>query len=140
MGELDEQLWSVHYASLFDTPDKFSQVSLVTPALLKGEDWMLFSELMSLTSILAIDPVMFKLNLLLSLTEPLRDDPGPNDLTSLHFKYKMILKRRLKWKPDWFRLQTGFKEPDLQVDRLFSTRNSLARLAALTEKIMAPSN
>lgn len=140
LGELDEKAWTANYGSLFDTPDKFAKASIVNAVHLKAEEWLLFSELLSSATILALDPVMFKLNLLLSLTEPLGDNQSPCGLTSLHFKYKMILKRRLKWKPDWFGSQGGTTDPDLLVERIFSRRQCLSRLNALIEKVMTPSN
>ncbi len=84
---------------------------------------------------IARDLKMFKLNLLLSLTEPLGDEECLRDMASLHFKYKMILQRRIKCKAEWIGAQQ--EDPDLLVEKIFFCRHNLKQLALLNQKIMS---
>ena len=135
MGELDEETWRLNYSPIFDTPDKFTKVSIKNLLLFTPEQWTLFSNLLSVTQILVNDPVLYKLNLLYTLTQPQNEENGKLEvLSNLHFKYKMILKRRLKWKPHW--ISQNAEDPDLLVNKMFSCLEALKQIAKLNEHIL----
>jgi hypothetical protein len=139
MGELDEEGWRLNYGPVFDTPDKFAKVSIKNLLLFTPEQWTLFSTLASVTQILVSNPDFFKLNFLYTLTQPQNEENEKLEgLSNLHFKYKMILKRRLKWKPDCIN-QNG-EDPDQLVNKIFSCMDVLKQIAKLNDHIMMNSS
>ena len=133
MGELDEEVWNTNYSTVFDSPDKFTKISLANMHLLSPEQWSVFSNLLSLTQTLVSDPDFYKLNLLYTLTQPQHDEEN-RMLFKLNFKYKTILTRRLKWKPDWIR--QSVEDPDQLVEKIFYSLDALKGIAQLNEQIM----
>ena len=139
MGELDEEGWRLNYGPVFDTPDKVAKVSIKNLLLFTPEQWTLFSTLVSVTQILVSNPDFFKLNFLYTLTQPQNEENEKLEgLSNLHFKYKMILKRRLKWKPDCIS-QNG-EDPDQLVNKIFSCMDVLKQIAKLNDHIMMNSS
>jgi hypothetical protein len=100
---------------------------------LSPEQWSVFSNLLSLTQTLVSDPDFYKLNLLYTLTQPQNGEEN-RMLFKLHFKYKTILTRRLKWKPDWIR--QSVEDQDQFVEKIFYSLDALKGIAQLNEQIM----
>jgi hypothetical protein len=114
-------------------------VSIKNLLLFTPEQWTLFSTLASVTQILVSNPDFFKLNFLYTLTQPQNEENEKLEgLSNLHFKYKMILKRRLKWKTDCIN-QNG-EDPDQLVNKIFSCMDVLKQIAKLNDHIMMNSS
>jgi len=103
--------------------------------------WDTFSELISAASLLAENSNFFKINMLYLLTKPQKDDieiigdkRGLQFLSSLHFKYKMIIQRRLKWKQDWINFPT--EDQDLLVDKVFSCFEIVKQISDLNQQFL----
>jgi hypothetical protein len=135
MGELDEAIWRDNYSAVFDMASKLSKVSLRDLDLFPPEVWPRYEALLSSIQILVKKPKLFKLNLLFTLTQP-QTDENAKALSKLHSKYKTVLRRLLKWKPDWIGLHPD--DPDLVVEKLFSCFRTLKELAELNERIQDP--
>lgn len=133
LGEVDEELWNLQYGTLFDTADKFSRVSMADSPFLPPDIRRSYCDLISKTRIIAANPKMFQLNLLLALTQPTSED---SSLASLHFKYKIILKRRVRWRADWIGLSSEKYDPDLLIHEILSSHENLKKLAKINEKII----
>ena len=143
LGELDETLFSEHYLPVFDSPEKIAKVSLKNLFIFTAAQWETFAQLISSTRVLVDNPNFFKLNFLYLLTLPpageedaVGDKRGYNFLSSLHFKYKMILKRRLTWKQDWITFPPE-GDPDLFVNSIFSCLEVVKQVADLNRQIVS---
>ena len=136
MGELDEEMWNFHYASIFDTPDKFTKVSMTDLQLFSVDDSRLFGNFLSETLFLVRNKDLFRINLLVAMTAPCGDDDSFKALSNLHYKYKMILKRRIRWKSDWTESTAQSEDPNFPIDKILSGYENLKRLARLNEKVM----
>ena len=136
LGELDELIWSADYFPVFNTPDKVSKVSIQD--FFTEEQWNGFSKLMSATRILFDHPDFYRLSFLFALTKGQGDDDdNVNPLSNLHFKYKMILIRRLKWKQDWIYPSHGeILDPDLLVKKVFGCFELLAEVHKINMQMM----
>ncbi len=141
LGELDETYFREQYLSVFDSPEKIAQVTVKNLFLFTPDQWEMFSQLISSTRLLVDNPHFFKLNFLYLLTKPpaeeeigIGDKIGHNFLSSLHFKYKMILKRRLKWKQDWIIFPPG--NPELFVNDIFNCLEAVKQVADLNQQVV----
>ena len=93
LGVLDEKIWRENYLPIFDSPSKIAKVSseyMFDDATQFGQ----FVKLISNTRILVDHPDFYKLSLLFSIT---KQGKVRDELSNLHFKYKMIMRRRLEW-------------------------------------------
>jgi hypothetical protein len=140
LGVLDETYFKEQYLPVFDSPEKISQVSVKNLFIFTQAQSDTFSQLISSIRILVDNPNFFKLNFLYLLTQPqegdedaVDDNKGHNFLSSLHFKYKMILKRRLKCKQDWIPFAPD--DLDLFVSNIFSCLEVVKEVADLNQQV-----
>ncbi len=95
-GELDEQRWKEHYMKLFSNLDDLKSHSVSRSPALTPEQRKEYARLISEAKVLMCDPTLFKLNLLLTMTQP-TGLPPDSPFSKLHFKYATLLRRRLWW-------------------------------------------
>ena len=142
LGELDEIFFREHYLHVFDSPEKIAKVSLKNMLIFTSAEWEAFAHLISSTRVLVDNPNLFKLCFLYLLTQPQPGDEGVcvdkrsyNFLAGLHSKYKMILKRRLKWKQDWINFPVG--DPDLFLNHIFACLEMVKQVADLNQQVLS---
>ena len=136
IGELDETTWREDYFPVFDSPEKISKVSI--QYCFTEDQWNKFSILMSATRILFDHPEFYRLSLLFALTKPESgDDENADPLFNLHFKYKMILIRRLRWKQDWIDPSDGdISDPDMLVHKVFGCFELLNEVHNINQRML----
>ena len=141
LGELDEALFLEHYLPVFDSPAKISKMTIKDMMCLTPVQWDIFSELISSARLLVENPNFFKLSMLYLLTQPQEDETeqigdkrGLDFLSSLHFKYKMIIQRRLKWKQDWINFPV--EDLDLLINKVFSSFEIVKQILDLNQQFL----
>ncbi len=95
-GELDEKRWKEHYMKLFSNLDELKSHTVSNSPVLTPEQREEYAKLVSDAKVLMCDPTLFKLNMLLTMTQP-TGLPSDNPFSRLHFKYSTLLRRRLWW-------------------------------------------
>ncbi len=84
----------------------FQIVKVSVRNYLSANKLKMFDEFLSKSFLLIQNSDFFKLNLLLTLTQPSKagefDDVTQKFLSALHFKYRTILRRKMKWKNESF--------------------------------------
>jgi hypothetical protein len=145
IGELDEDLFREHYLPVFDSPAKISKMTINDMLCLTPIQWDIFSQLISSAHFLVKNSNFFKINMLYLLTQPQEDDceligdkRGLEFLSGLHFKYKMIIQRRLKWKQDWISFQT--EDQDLLINKVFSSFEIVKQISDLNQQFLTVSS
>jgi len=69
---------------------------------------------------------VYKLVVLLTLTEPEEFDKSASPISSLHWHYHTLLRRRLEWTMQWF----------MSFDAVMKILKELPKIRAITEKLI----
>ena len=95
-GELDEKKWLDKYQKLLLVKGEIKHYSVTHSPALTPDQAAEYKRLITDAKVLMFDPTLFKLNLLLTMTQH-NGLPQDNPLSKLHFKYETLLRRRLWW-------------------------------------------
>ena len=131
-GELDERRWRQNYLPYIANPADIKKVSLAKDPNVPPEVLRAHRNLVERLKILTIDPEMYKLSLLLILTQ--QPVPGENPgMDLVHSRYETLLRRRVHW---LCQQNSNFGDANQIVCNIFACHNQLPQLALLLQAIM----
>jgi len=94
-GELDEQVWKEKFAPFIENEGQIKNHSICDSPFLNAEEKIHYRELIESAGILNQDPVLFRLNILLTMTKPYHRTPEMF-VHKVYNRYEILMLRRLK--------------------------------------------
>ena len=126
LGELDEKRWREEYLPAIKNPNNLNKLSLRSDPTIPETILRQHMVLVENSAILTSNPELYKLNLLMVLTNqdnPMRD-PG---LEMAYNRYVTVLKRRISW---ICQLNPCFGNANEIIDEIFSSLANLPKIAS----------